>query len=66
MEILQCAGIEKLNVTLQAQNFDQIEFDENVQNNTNIGDNTEESYQGSYISVTLLLVGRSNNKTRFN
>jgi len=56
---LQASGHDQivLNVTLQAQNFDQIEFDENVQNNTNIGDNTEESYQGSYISVTLLLVG---------
>ena len=65
---MQASGHDQIvvNVTLQAQNFDQIEFDENVQNNTNIGDNTEESYQGSYFSVTLLLVGRSNNKTRFN
>ena len=40
------------NVTLQAPNFDQ--------NQTETSE--EESYHGSYMSVTLLLVGRSQNK----
>ena len=47
------------NVTLQAPNFDQNQLDVNANETSE-----EESYHGSYMSVTLLLVGRSQIKKK--
>ena len=68
---LQATGHDQIvpNVTLglrlQTPDYVQNKLDANIDENTNEknGENTDESYHGSYISVTLLLVGKKGHDT---